>query len=205
MIREIDVRPSQPPDRASATAAAISCLPRSFPADLPRDNRSRSRALVTAKFKQAFVANPEMVSDFVEHNPSHFPAKRLRTVSAESNERTAENRDLVRKHRCVIATASRERHALIETKERLAGRWLLFYDELYIGHPRTQIRRQRFQCVLRIFLKPALQIGKAGPHDERVVPQTDWSALSTRSSRGHGSVLSSCRSTYPSTKLRETD
>jgi hypothetical protein len=75
---------------------------------------------VTVKLDQALVADTEVVGDFMEHNPSYFAAKRLRLMSVESDERTAENRDLVRQDRAVIAAAPSERDALIEAKQRLA-------------------------------------------------------------------------------------
>jgi hypothetical protein len=130
----------------------------------------RRQVSVAVKFDQAFVADAEVVGDFMEHNPPHFTAKCLRVVPVESYERTAEDRDLVRQHRAVRATASGERHALIETKQRLSCRWLVFDDDVHIRHPRTQVRRQRVECVLRVLLKFRDRIVSTRLHEKRVDP-----------------------------------
>src|SRR5439155_5941846 len=68
-------------------------------------------------------------------------------------ERAAVDRDLVRQHPAVVAAASGERHALIETEKPLARRWLVFYHDVHVRHARTQIRWQRVECSLRVVLK----------------------------------------------------
>ena len=109
----------------------------------------------------------------MEHDPPHFTAKCLRAVPVESYDRTAEDRDLVRQHPAVGATSSGERHTLIETKQRLACRWLVFDNDFHIRHPRTQIRRQRVECVLCVLLKFRKRIVMTRLHEKRVDPA--WS------------------------------
>jgi hypothetical protein len=57
---------------------------------------------------------------------------------------------------------------LIETEQPLARRWLLLDHDLYVRHLRTQIRRQRLECILRVLLKALWRIEQAGFHVERV-------------------------------------
>jgi hypothetical protein len=45
---------------------------------------SPSSVSVAVELDQALVADPEVVRDFMEHNPPHFAAKCLRVVSVES-------------------------------------------------------------------------------------------------------------------------
>jgi len=58
---------------------------------------------VTVDFNQAPVADPEVVGDLMEDNRSDLPAKRLRAVPAETGERAAVGRDLVRQRAAVLA------------------------------------------------------------------------------------------------------
>jgi hypothetical protein len=140
-----------------------------------------SSGLVTVKFDQTLVAYPEVVGDFMEHNPRHFAAKCLRVVPVESYEGTAEDRDLVGKHRAIRAAASGERHALVETKQRLACRWLVFDDDLHVRHPRTQIRRQRVERVLRVLLKLRMRVVRIRLNEKRVDPAWCWHTQCVRS------------------------
>jgi hypothetical protein len=76
---------------------------------------------VAVDLEQALVADPEVMGDLVEDNPSYLAAKALRVVSVETQQRSAVDGDLVRQHPAVMAAAPRQRHTLIETEQSVAG------------------------------------------------------------------------------------
>jgi hypothetical protein len=70
---------------ASSITRKACYLPlRLTPAGRPGFISPRREVSVAVKFDQALVADPEVVRDFMEHNPPHFAAKCLRVVSVES-------------------------------------------------------------------------------------------------------------------------
>src|SRR5437764_15130792 len=83
-----------------------------------------------------------------------------------------------------MAAAFCERHALIEPKERLARRWLVFQNDLHVRDPSTQIRWQRVECVLRVLLEARSPIEQTGFHVQRV--RAKPVRLSARASSGGG-------------------
>src|SRR6266702_527133 len=109
--------------------------------------------LVAVDLDQPLVADAEVVGDLVQHDVPYPFAQQLGIVSVEPFERAAVNRDLVRERPAVADAAPRERHALIEAEERPAPRWFVVYDDLDVGDPIAQRRRERIKCGLNDLLE----------------------------------------------------
>jgi hypothetical protein len=65
----------------------------------------------------------------VKHDAPDLPAQTLAVGALEALERPAVDRDLVRQDAGVPASALRQWDALVETEQRLAGRWLCLDDD----------------------------------------------------------------------------
>src|SRR5436190_20981926 len=94
----------------------------------------------------------------MEDDAPHLSAKQVGVVPVETYEGAAVERDLVGKRATVLAAASGERYALVETEQRLPWGRFLFDHDLDVRHVSAQIRRQRVDRVLCVVLEPLCRI-----------------------------------------------
>src|SRR2546426_9030694 len=94
-----------------------------------------------------------MVSDLLEHHAPDLAAQTFPIGAVEAFERPAVDRDLVRQDAAVTASPSRQRNALIEPKQRLAGRRLHFDDDRDIGDDVSKFAREGGHCVFYLPLE----------------------------------------------------
>src|SRR6266480_4792347 len=89
-----------------------------------------------------------MVSYFVENHTPDLAAQTFPVGAVKAFERPAVDRDLVRQNAAVTASPSRQRNALIEPKQRLAGWRLHFDDDGDIRDDASKLARERGNGVL---------------------------------------------------------
>jgi hypothetical protein len=100
------------------------------------------QSLVAPDLLETLVADPEVVSNFVEHDSPDLAAQTLPIGAVEALEWPAVDRDLVRQGAGVPASPSCQRNALIEPEQRLAGRRLSFDDDRDIGDDLSKLARE---------------------------------------------------------------
>src|SRR6266540_6646049 len=133
--------------------------------------------LVASHLFEALVADPEVVSNLVEHDSPDLAAQTLAIGAVEALERSAVDRDLVRQDAGVPASPSCPRNALIEPEQRLAGRRLSFDDDRDVGDDPSKLAREGRQCVLYLPLEVDLAVLFI---DACAVPSTTCHAQSPR-------------------------
>ena len=106
-----------------------------------------------AELLEPLVADPEVVGNLVQHHAPDLAAQTFSIGAVEALERPAVDRDLVRQDAAVTASPSRQRNALIEPEQRLAGRWLRFDDDRDIGDDVSKLARKGRDCVLYLPLE----------------------------------------------------
>jgi len=113
-----------------------------------RNGRCFDRRSVAVDLDQSFVADPEVVRELVQDDPAYLAPQPFGIEAAETQERPAVDRDLVRQHRAVLAAAPRERDALIEAEQRPARGRLVLDDDLDVGDLPAELARKRVERVL---------------------------------------------------------
>src|SRR5689334_19852740 len=133
-----------------------------------------------------------MVCDFMEDDALHLSTKQIGVVPVETCEGAAVEGDLVGERATVLAAASGERYALVETEQRLPRGRFVFDHDLDVRHVSAQIRRQRVDRVLCVLFESLRWVAVIACHSA-----SKPGAATNTESRLRGSVLLSVFSCRP--------